>query len=216
MDLLIGLDVGTSAVKGVVLSTDGNVIAQGKRSTQFLHPQPDFVELSPEAHYQVVCDLIRELVASTPPGSFVAALSMAAASGNTVLLDKKGQPLTNIISWLDQRAVKTAHELLPEFDFDQVHSIVGWPWSGSFPFGHLAWLKKNSPEKYHSASHYGMNSDYLLSRLTGKWGMDPSTATTFYLQDQRTRHWYRPYLERLEISEEKLSKLLPSGPAWIG
>ena len=86
MDLLIGLDVGTSAVKGVVLSTDGSVIAQGKRSTQFLHPQPDFVELSPETHYQAVCDLIRELVASTPSGSSVVAISMAAASGNTLLL----------------------------------------------------------------------------------------------------------------------------------
>lgn len=213
MDLLIGLDVGTSAVKGVVLSVEGNIIAQGKRHTQFLHPHPDFIELSPEAHYRAVCDLIRELVSGTPPGSSIVALSMAAASGNTLLLDKAGQPLTNIISWLDQRAVKAAHELLPEFDFEQVHSIVGWPWVGSFPLGHLAWLKSNAPEEYHKASHYGMNSDYLLFRLTGKWGMDPSTATTFYLQDQRKRQWYKPYLERLEISEENLSELLPSGSA---
>ncbi len=211
MGLLIGLDVGTSAVKGVLLSIEGDIIAQGKRMTQFLHPQPDFVELSPEAHYRTVCDLIRELVSRAPSGSSIVALSMAAASGNTLLLDKAGQPLTNIISWLDQRAVKTAHELLPKFDFEQVHSIVGWPWVGSFPFGHLAWLKNNAPEKYKTASHYGMNSDYVLFRLTGKWGMDPSTATTFYLQDQRKRQWYQPYLGRLEIFEENLSELLPSG-----
>ncbi|MCP4403224.1 MAG: hypothetical protein GY801_38690 [bacterium] len=211
MDLLIGLDVGTSAVKGVVLSIKGDIIAQGKRIIQFLHPQPDFIELSPETHYRTVCDLIRELVSRTPPGSSIAALSMAVASGNTLLLDKAGQPLTNIISWLDQRAVKTSHELLPEFDFERVHSIVGWPWVGSFPFGHLAWLKHNAPEKYTTAAHYGMNSDYLLFRLTGKWGMDHSTATTFYLQDQRQRQWYQPYLDRLGISEGNLAELLPSG-----
>ena len=211
MDLLIGLDVGTSAVKGVVLSIEGNISAQGKCMTQFIRPQPGFIELSPEAHYRTVCDLIRELVSGTPPGSSIVALSMAAASGNTILLDKEGQPLTNIISWLDQRAVNVAHELLPEFDFEQVHSVVGWPWVGSFPLGHLSWLKNNSPEKYKKATHYGMNSYYLLFRLTGKWGMDYSTATTFYLQDQRQRQWYEPYLGRLEISEENLSELLPSG-----
>ena len=62
MDLLIGLDVGTSAVKGVVVSVEGDIIVQRKRSTQFLHPQPDFIELSPEAHYRTVCELIQELV----------------------------------------------------------------------------------------------------------------------------------------------------------
>lgn len=211
MDLLMGLDLGTSAVKGVVISDEGEIIAQGKRSTQFLRPQSGFVELCPEVHYRTVCDLIRELVSGIPPGSSIAALSMAAASGNTILTGSAGEPLTNIISWLDQRAVNVAHELLPEFDFEQVHAIVGWPWSGSFPFGHLAWLKHNAPALYDSASHYGMNSDYLLFRLTWKWGMDYSTATTFYLQDQCQRQWHAPYLERLEISENSLSTLLPSG-----
>lgn len=211
MNLFIGLDVGTSAVKGVLMSEEGDILAQGKRLTQFLHPQADFIELSPEDHYQSVCDLIRELASSVPAGSSVAALSMAAASGNTLLTGGAGQPLTNIISWLDTRAVKEASELLPDFDSEQIHQIVGWPWVGSFPLGHLAWLKSHASETYHNASHYGMNSDYLLFRLTEKWGMDPSTATTFYLQDQRKRRWHLPYLERLEISEENLSTLLPSG-----
>lgn len=211
MNLFIGLDVGTSAVKGVLMSEEGSILAQGKRLTQFLHPQPDFIELSPEDHYHMVCDLIRELDSGAPPGSSIAALSMAAASGNTLLTDAEGQPLTNIISWLDTRAVKETHELLPDFDFEQVHPIVGWPWVGSFPLGHLAWLKAHVAETYQNASHYGMNSDYLLFRLSGKWGMDPSTATTFYLQDQCKRRWHLPYLERLEISEENLSTLLLSG-----
>ncbi|GAK59384.1 xylulokinase [Candidatus Vecturithrix granuli] len=211
MNLFIGLDVGTSAVKGVLMSEEGDILAQGKRLTQFLHPQTDFIELSPEDHYRSVCDLIRELASSAPPGSSIAALSMAAASGNTLLTDDAGQPLTNIISWLDTRAVQEAHELLPDFDFKQVHPIVGWPWVGSFPLGHLAWLKAHAAETYHNASHYGMNSDYLLFRLSGKWGMDASTATTFYLQDQCKRRWHIPYLERLKISEKNLSALLPSG-----
>jgi xylulokinase len=213
MDLLLGLDIGTSAVKGIVMSCEGDIITEGRHAIQFLNTPSDFIELDPEEHYQTVCHLIRELVSGIPAGSSIVALSMAVASGNTLLLDSLGQPLTNIISWLDPRAVKTASELLPEFDFEQIHSIVGWPWSGFFPLGHLAWLKSNSSEKYNSTSHYAMNSDYLLYRLTNKWGIDPSTATTFYLQDQCKQQWHQPYLDRLEISEACLSEICPSGSA---
>jgi xylulokinase len=213
MDLLLGLDIGTSAVKGIVMSCEGDIITEGRHAIRFLNAQSDFIELNPEEHYQTVSNLIRQLVLGIPTGSSIVALSMAVASGNSLLLDSLGQPLTNIISWLDPRAVKTASELLPEFDFDQVHSIVGWPWSGFFPLGHLAWLKSKSSKKFHNASHYAMNSDYLLYRLTNQWGIDPSTATTFYLQDQCKQKWYKPYLDRLEISEACLSKISPSGSA---
>ena len=211
MDLLIGLDIGTSAIKGIVMSCEGNIIAEGRHSIRFLNTQSDFIELDPEAHYQTVCNLIQELVSGIPADSSIVALSMAAASGNTLLLDNLGQPLTNIISWLDSRSVNTASELLPELDFEQVHAIVGWPWSGFFPLGHLAWLKSNASEKFQKASHYAMNSDYLLYRLTNQWGMDPSTATTFYLQDQCRQKWHKPYLDRLGISEASLSEIRPSG-----
>ncbi|KKL15322.1 hypothetical protein LCGC14_2506750 [marine sediment metagenome] len=88
MDLLIGLDVGTSAAKGVLISAQGEQIARAKRPTPFVYPQPSFIEVEPEAHYRSVCDLIQELASKVPAGSRVRALAMAAASGNTLLLDK--------------------------------------------------------------------------------------------------------------------------------
>jgi sugar (pentulose or hexulose) kinase len=61
-----------------------------------------------------------------------------------------------------------------------------------------------------------MNTDWLLYRLCGRWGMDPSTATTFYLCNQKTGAWHRPYLELLGIHERQLSALAPSGKALGG
>jgi len=138
---------------------------------------------------------------------------MAAASGNTLLLDENNQPLTNILSWLDERCVGTSRDPLPGFDFDNVHRIVGWPWTESFPLAHIPWLRKHRPDTYEKAARFCMNSDYLLYRLTGRFGMDPSTATTFYFQDQVNRCWYGPYLEYLDIKEDHLSVLAPSGTA---
>ncbi len=98
----IGLDLGTSAIKGVLMDSCGGILAEATRSTDLLHPQKGWTELDPEKHYRNVCATICELVA-TSPGK-IDALAMAAASGNTLLTDSKGAPLMNIISWMDRRA----------------------------------------------------------------------------------------------------------------
>jgi sugar (pentulose or hexulose) kinase len=213
MDLLIGLDVGTSAVKGVLVSAQGEQMAAGKRAARLLHPEPGWVELDPEEHYRSVCDLIRELRSRAPRGSRVRALAMAAASGNILLLDRRGRPLTNILSWLDARSIGRTAELLPGFDPSSFQEVSGWPHAEMFPLVQLAWLRRHRPEHYRRAAHVGMNTDWLLYRLCGRWGIDPSTATTFYLYDQRRRDWHRPYLDLLELEPEKLSKLGSSGQA---
>ncbi len=215
MRLLVGLDVGTSAVKGVLLGEDGRTLAHAVRPTDLRRPAPGQAELDPDGHYRRVCSLLRELAAAAPPGGRVAALAMAAASGNTLLTDEAGRPLTPILSWMDRRAVGRGEELLPGLDFAGIHGVVGWPWSEMFPLAHLAWLRRERPQDYTRATRGGgrcaMDTDWLLFRLTGRWGMDPSTATTFYLQDQVGRRWHRPYLSLLDVPESALSRPAPSG-----
>jgi len=212
MDLFIGLDVGTSAVKGVLISSTGEQLALGKRDTKFLYPQPGFIEVEPEEHYRSVCDLIRELASHAPEGSRVRAISMAFASGNSMLLDDNDRPMTNIINWMDERAAGKTEEIFPDLNIDELHSTVGWPWSkGAFPLAHFGWLKKFEPHTYRQAARYCMNSDWLMYRLTGRWGMDYSTASTFFLLDQVNRCWHKPYLDMLEIPEDAISELGPSG-----
>ena len=211
MQLFIGLDVGTSAVKGLLVSPDGRKIASGLRRVQHLHPSPERTEIDPNGHYQCVTGLIRELAGAVPTGDIVAALSMAFASGNTILLDEANNPLTNIISWLDRRTVGLAAMRTPGFDPAQVHAVVGWPASDGLPLAHLAWLKLKEPELYRQAARVAMNVDWLGWRFTGRWGLDHSTATTFYLQDQVARRYHTPYLEFLGLRESALSPLAPSG-----
>ena len=116
MDWLIGLDVGTSSVKGILVSREGEQRARGKRETRFIKPQPGWFEVDPEEHYRSVCDLIRELGSAVPAGDPVRAVSMAFASGNTLLLDERDKPVDNIQFWLDTRTMDRTAELLPGFD----------------------------------------------------------------------------------------------------
>ena len=99
---LIGLDLGTSAMKGVLTDAQGTVLAEAGAENHLLHPQDGWVEVEPQAHYDNLCRVNRELAAAAP--GEITALAMAAASGNTLLTDATGAPLTNIINWMDCRA----------------------------------------------------------------------------------------------------------------
>ncbi|MDD5727573.1 MAG: FGGY family carbohydrate kinase [Victivallales bacterium] len=208
-EFLIGLDLGTSAIKGICMGRDGRIVAEVTKKTSFIEPVPGRFEINPEDHYREVCEVIKELAAKTP--GKVVALAMAAASGNTLLTTAEGKPLTNIISWLDRRTAGKTPAGLAELSAPGVRQVTGWPCIDSFPLAHLAWLRENRPELYEKAGHYCMNTDWLGFCFTGKWRMDHSTAATFHLQDQISRRYYKPYLQKLGIPEEKLSKLMPSG-----
>jgi sugar (pentulose or hexulose) kinase len=73
------------------------------------------------------------IAGAVSPGGTIAALSIAVASANTILLDEANNPLTNIISWLDRLAVGLTAEIRPGFDPAQVHAVTGWPASDSLP-----------------------------------------------------------------------------------
>ncbi len=208
---LIGLDLGTSAIKGVLTDGRGSVLAEAGANTGFLHPHEGWVEVEPEAHYRHICNVIRTLAAAAP--GEVTALAMAAASGNTLLSDAAGVPLTAIINWMDRRVGQTPPAALTGLAVAEVRRITGWPCVDSFPLAHLAWLMENRPDLYRRAGHIGMDTDWLLHRLTGSWLMDHSTATTFHLQEQTSGTYHEPFLKRLKIRRETLSVLVPAGKA---
>ncbi|MFA6816473.1 MAG: FGGY family carbohydrate kinase [Lentisphaeria bacterium] len=205
---LCGLDLGTTAIKGVIIDQNGTIIAEGTKNNSMIVLGNDRFEINPEEQYRMVCSLIKELAEKTP--GKIAALSMAVASGNLLFTDADGKPLTNIISWMDRRAAQDPPKVLSHLTSTEVRQITGWSCLDSFPLAQLAWFQENKPELYNKASRYCMNSDWLLFRLTGKWQMDYSTATTSHLQDQRTFTYHKEYLKLLNIEEKNLSLLVPT------
>ena len=206
---LIGLDLGTSAIKGVLTDRRGRVISEAGLENRFLHPHEGWVEVDPEQHYMNVCGVIRELAAAAD--GEVVAVAMAAASGNALLTDDAGKPLINIINWMDRRAELHPPGSLAGLTSANVTQITGWPCITTFPLAQLAWLRENRSDVYTSAGRYAMDTDWLLFRLTGRWVMDHSTAATSILQEQISGSYHTPYLQLLDIPREKLSGLAPSG-----
>ncbi|WP_217592219.1 FGGY-family carbohydrate kinase [Cohnella sp. GbtcB17] len=209
---LIGLDLGTSAVKGILLSSDGNVVAREKEAVQVQLYEDGRAEFDAQTFYLLIADVIKRLRSAMPETGRVAGLAFASASGNTVLLGKDGAPLQPVISWLDNRPVSSEMTAaLGNADQTARYDLIGWPPMDTFPLAHLSWLKVHEEELFRLADKIGMSTEYVVYRLTGEWAIDPSTATPFFLQDQKAGKWDSSLLNQLNISEAQLPQIAASG-----
>lgn len=212
---VIGLDIGTSAVKGVLMSEGGSVVSREKEATRYRPAMDGLIQFHVDEWHESVTAVIRTLAGVLPSGWSVAAISIASASGNTVLVNERGEPMRPAISWMDERVREEMDEIFDDMA-SEVHERIGWPYMRLFPLAHLSWLKRHEPEALAGAARICLSTDYMLHRLTGKWGIDASTATTSYLQDQKAMQWHLPFVERLGISVDQLPPIYPVGSVLGG
>lgn len=211
MEFFIGLDLGTSASKGCLMSSDGALIAEAKRQTNYQKSDDGSVTFDGESYYSDVVGIIRELSGSVPPKGTVRGICMSSASGNTMLIDAFGKPSVPAISWLDTRMTDECERLFGKIDPEEMREQCGWPYLGIFPIAHLSWIRCHHPEWIANASKICMSADYINFRLTGRWAVDPSTLVSFYLGDQKKGDWNDAMLATFGIRRDQLPQILPTG-----
>ena len=206
----IGLDLGTSGSKAVALGCDDNIVAKASVSVEYnvdgLKAEFDICE-----YYEQVCCLIRHIISQLPTGSLIEGICISSASGNTVLLNKDDMPLVPAISWTDTRFKDEIKQVFGELDSNAVLDMSGWPLADYLAIAHLSWYRVHNPKLLDNAYRIGTSTDYVNLRLCDKWAIDNSSATTFYLQDQKNRCWNSEYIGKLGISHNQLPELLPVG-----
>lgn len=211
MNYLIGLDIGTSSVKGVLLTTEGKVKKTVKEVFTYKEFENGGLELDPDEYLAACFAALKKLAEEAVDGR-IKGICTSSASGNLLLLDKDGKPATGIISWQDHRVTDEARELLGEMDLDAFYRQIGWPFSyKTFPLAQLCYMKKHEPKLLSDCSAVCMSTEYLYYVLTGKWGISSSAGTTFYLIDQEKGCYIDRLLEILEIPKSKLPPILPCG-----
>ncbi len=206
----IGIDIGTSAIKGALVSEGGEILATCTRATELDRPNPNEVVFSSDRCYAILSEVLQTL-AKAGQSKSISAVTLSGATGDTLLLDQEGHPILPTIHWMDTRSHKDPAIDPPDLTAADVYQISGWPWFRGFPMAQLAWLKTHQADAYRRAHRIGMNLTYQYYRLSGAWAIDPSTATTFYLQNQSQRQWHQPYLDWLGLNTGQLPKLQPSG-----
>lgn len=205
----IGLDLGSSSVKAILF--DGQKVI-ATQSAGFTYTQSSLKEgvnylgFDAEEFYNIIAGVIKKLASQSPEK--VSGLAFASASGNALICDKNGKPLINAYSWMNKAFTDEVNQVLGGFDKEYIRNTCGWGFSGAMPLSHLSHIKVHRKELLDAPNIVCMTTEYVLFRLTGKWGIDRSTATPFFLAEQTTGKWHKPYLDALGITE---SQLMPIG-----
>ncbi len=211
---IMGLDLGTSSIKGVLLRADGTGEAEYGRSPFRYNTTPDGrVEINAEDYLASCFKLMRELSSKLPADGELCAVGNASASGNVLLLGEDGKPITPIFNWQDHRVTDEVDKVLgSDFDTEAYFRSTGWAFSGkTFPLAQLSWLKCHESEKLENCSAVCMSTEYLLKTLTGEWGISTSAGTPFYLIDQKSGTYNKDVLDKFGIPESKLPPVVKVG-----
>ncbi|MBR2972646.1 MAG: hypothetical protein IKC41_00405 [Clostridia bacterium] len=207
---IIGLDIGTSSVKGILMTEDGTVKKTARGGFDYTKLENGGIEIAADDFIDVCFSTIREL-AQAADGE-VAGICAASASGNLVILDKKNKPVTPIFNWQDTRVTTEARDILGDMDLDAFYNKVGWPFDyKTFPLALACYVKKHEPEKIKNCGKVCMSTEYLYYKLTGKWGISTSAGTPFYFIDQITGKYIPEVLEKLGINETQVPPVMPCG-----
>ncbi len=207
---IIGLDIGTSSIKGIRISENGERRVAGKEAFVYHRGETGQVEIDAEQYLAACCRLLRRLTAAQ--GGEIAAVCAASASGNLLVLDKQGNPSTPIFNWQDTRVRGEAKQILQGISAEEIYEAVGWSFDyQTFPLAQLCHLKCHSPEILENCSKICMSTEYLYWRLSGAWGLSNSAGTPFYLLDQRTGKYNQKLLDVLKLDERLLPPIGKTG-----
>jgi xylulokinase len=196
---LVGLDVGTTGVKAVVVSDRGDVLARAERGYPLATPRPGWAEQDPEDWSRAAEVALRELDVEPT------AIGLSGQMHGLVALDERDRVLRPAILWNDQRTAAECREIEQLVGgADRVLELTGNPALTGFTAPKLLWLRRHEPETYARIRRILLPKDYVRLRLTGEQATDVSDASGTLLFDVRGRSWSGPMLEALEVAPEWL------------
>jgi xylulokinase len=206
---LLGIDLGTSAVKAVLSTVDGAVVASAFAEHPIEQPQPDCAEQSPDLWCRAAAGAVREVLARTPH-AHVAAIGLSGQMHGAVLLDAAHQPLAPAVIWPDRRSITQVKEITALVGAERLYAITGSPVATGFQAATVRWFQQHAPELWQQVRMILLPKDYLRFRLTGVFATDPSDAAGALLLDETRRDWSDDLLELLEIRRDQLPPVQPS------
>ena len=213
MSLLIGLDIGTTAVKAGVFESTGRPLAVVGQDYRIRYPAPDRAEIDAEFYWTATAAAIRRALgdAGVDPAR-VAAMAVSSQGETIVAVDSHGRPLGPAVVWLDNRALAEARALAERFGDAAVYDRTGVPSvTPTWPACKLLWWRRHEPELFAAARHFLLVEDFILHRLSGRYVTEGGVQSTSLLFDIRNRGWWDDMLDAVGVGPERLPELVRPG-----
>ena len=189
MNYVIGIDLGTSAVKVLLVSKSGEVVDELSKPYPLYHDKPGHSEQDPDDWVKETKSALKELTGRLNEGDLVEGLSFSGQMHGLVLLDEDRKPLRRAILWNDTRTTKECREIEANTGLDRLHELTKNPALEGFTLPKLMWVKKHEPEIFKQADVFLLPKDYVRFQLTGDIHMDYSDAAGTLLLNVAEKSW---------------------------
>lgn len=214
MDLLLGLDLGTTNCKALAIDSLGEVAASATMPTP-IAPQSADPQSSPEYDatglWSVSAQLIRQVTATLQPDQRIAALAVASMGEAGVLIDRDGAPLAPILTWHDRRTLPYVDWWRERLTPAELYRVTGLPLDYIYSANKLLWYREHCPELWARARAWLCVADWITFCLTGEQTTAYNMASRTMLFDIQKRMWSQELLELARLPHDFMPAARPSG-----
>lgn len=207
--LYVGIDLGTSAVKLLLMDGAGKIQKIVSKEYPLYFPNPGWSEQNPEDWYTQSLEGLKELIADCDK-SQVAGISFGGQMHGLVILNKEDQVIRPAILWNDGRTAKETDYLNQEIGKDKLSEYTANIAFAGFTAPKVLWVKNQEPENFARIEKLMLPKDYLAYRLSGTFCTDVSDASGMLLFDVKNKCWSKEMMEICGIKETQLPKIFES------
>jgi xylulokinase len=200
----LGLDIGTSGVKAILVARDGDVLASGTSPLQLSTPQPGWAEQDPELWWHATIAATRDLLAQKPDAD-VGAIGISGQMHSSVFLDAKGAVIRPALLWCDGRTTPECREITVRAGGEQVlRDWVSNPALEGFTLPKVLWLRNHEPQAFARLDKVLLAKDFIRYRLTGALATEPSDASGTLMFSPTRMRWSNELLNAVNLSASLL------------
>lgn len=208
-ELLVGIDLGSSAVKTMIINAEGEILAAAGEEYPCYFPQPGWIEYQPDDWWKAVKSTLKICLEQIEAGpEAIAGIGVSGLGCCCVPMDKEGEIIFPALPWSDMRATEEVDYLINHCA-EEIHKA-----SGGYPttlntMPHLMWIKEKKPEIYEKLHKYTESSGFIIQRLTGEFILDWSSAVFVeYGIDLKTMDYSQDLIKAMGVDFEKFPRLL--------
>lgn len=209
MNTYIGIDLGTSGTKFLLVAANGEILAENTQSYEVCYPHSGWSEQNPELWYKAALTGLKKLLQGQDK-SAVKGISFGGQMHGLVVLEKDDNVIRPCILWNDGRTEKQTKYLNEVIGKEKLSKYTGNIAFAGFTAPKILWIKENEPENFAKIAKIMLPKDYLAYKLSGSFCTDYSDASGMLLLDVKNRRWSQKMCDVCGISEQMLPKLYES------
>ncbi|HVY40560.1 MAG TPA: xylulokinase [Polyangia bacterium] len=207
MAFFLGVDVGTSNVKALVVDGRGRAVARASEPLALRTPQPGWAEQDPAAWWKAATRAIRRAVGQGRGARKIDAVGLSGQMHSSVFLDRANRVIRPALLWCDGRTTAECREITERVGEQSLRDWVSNPALEGFTLPKILWLRNHEPAAFERLAKVLLPKDYLRLQLTGGLATELSDASGTLLLDVANRRWSREMLDAMALSPDLLPEV---------